>query len=511
MKQQMCKITIQGTEREYPRETTFQQIADEYQSQMENDFVLVKFQQDLRELHQSVLRDGDLEFITTAEKPGRDTYRRSVTLLMEAAAWKLYPNLELLVQHSIGQGYNCEFRHEDAICVKDQKMLQALKEKMQAFVEADIPIIENGGYMVDIHGNKDDRYIPGFIAIAQEKYEMTEAEAREAIKSFLVVIEDASNYLFSRNHSVPYSMIGLFIGWLRYYHKIELLTSALNVYVDNNEKMSNIKEYIKSQGLEIKGIKFGKSKAQYFMDKDENAIYQGISSIKYCNDQIADELYELSKNHYDNFVDLLSDIISKTSVDDRQLHILTTLNFFSEFGKNKYLLSIIDMYNLLGKCKTLKKDKIASLNIREEDVRKCAEKETPKQYSNVDKDKLVKLMISGLENKSLSIKEQIVYEQEYLGNIMYKNPKAPKDMYYVLECKFYKDKTKPYLMLYNMRDGEYLKTKITSGKSFIESPFIAGNVINVKEFGERNKMKKVGGDWIKTDEKERIVKKWDVY
>ena len=138
----MCKITIQGTEREYPRETTFQQIADEYQSQMENDIVLVKFQQDLRELHQSVLRDGELEFITTAEKPGRDTYRRSVTLLMEAAAWKLYTNLELLVQHSIGQGYYCEFRHEDAICVPDQKMLQALKEKMQAFVEADLPIVK---------------------------------------------------------------------------------------------------------------------------------------------------------------------------------------------------------------------------------------------------------------------------------------------------------------------------------------------------------------------------------
>lgn len=62
----------------------------------------------------------------------------------------------------------------------------------------------------------------------------------------------------------------------------------------------------------------------------------------------------------------------------------------------------------------IEKDKIASLNIREEDVRKCAEKETPKQYSNVDKVKLVKLIIGGLENKALSIKEQIVYEQEYL-------------------------------------------------------------------------------------------------
>ena len=123
--------------------------------------------------------------------------------------------------------------------------------------EADTPIIENGGYMVDIHGNKDNRYIPGFVAIAKEKYGMTEDEARKTVNSFLVVIKDASNYLFSRNHSIPYSMIGLFIGWLRYYHKIELLTAALNVYVDDTSKMSNIKDYIKSQGIALKGIKFG--------------------------------------------------------------------------------------------------------------------------------------------------------------------------------------------------------------------------------------------------------------
>ena len=67
------------------------------------------------------------------------------------------------------------------------------------------------------------------------------------------------------------------------------------------------------------------------------------------------------------------------------------------------------------------------------------------------------------------------------------------------------------MMLYDMKNGEYLKTKITSGKSFVESPFKETNVIHVKEFGERNKMKKVGGSWIKTDEKEKIVKKWDVY
>ena len=142
MRQQKCSIKIQGTEREYPQDTTFQQIADEYQKQYADDIVLVKFQHDLKELSQSVLRDGELEFITTAQKPGKDTYRRSVTLLMETAAWKLYPNLELLVQHSIGQGYYCEFRYHGSISVPDQKMLQALKEKMLDYVTADLPIVK---------------------------------------------------------------------------------------------------------------------------------------------------------------------------------------------------------------------------------------------------------------------------------------------------------------------------------------------------------------------------------
>ena len=142
MAQKVCSLTIRGETKQYPLDTTFQQIADVYQKQFENKIVLVKFQNDLKELSQSVLRDGSLEFVTADQKPGKDTYRRSLTLLMETAAWKLYPNLELLVQHSIGQGYYCEFRHKDAICVPDRKMLSSLKEKMQDFVKADLPIIK---------------------------------------------------------------------------------------------------------------------------------------------------------------------------------------------------------------------------------------------------------------------------------------------------------------------------------------------------------------------------------
>ena len=281
--------------------------------------------------------------------------------------------------------------------------------------------------------------------------------------------------------------------------------------MDNNEKMANIKEYIKSQGIHIKGIKFGKSRAKYFMDKEENTIYQGIESIKFCNAIIAEELYELSKNKYNDFISLLVDIVSKTSVDARQLYILTVLNFFSNYGKNKKLLEIIDLFNSLYSRKQLSKTDIEKFQIDTDLFEGCYDKETPKKYMGLHMDRYVRNIAQKFEDKALSIKAQIAYEYEYLGNIVYKNPKAPKDMYYVIECKFYKDQTKPYLQLYNLRDGVLLKTKITSGKSFVEAPFKAGNVINVKEFVERNKTKKINGEWRKTDEKEKIVKRWDVY
>lgn len=405
----------------------------------------------------------------------------------------------------------CDFTMGQADIVRRHFAKKQKNKDGIPMTEIDAPIIENGGYMEDIKGNKDTRYIKGFVAIAQEKYGMTEEEARKAIVYFVDVIKDASFYIFSRNHAVPYSMIGFFIGWLRYYYKIELLTSALNVYMDNNEKMSNIKEYIKLQGIEIKGIKFGKSRAKYFMDKDENTIYQGIESIKFCNATIAEELYELSKKKYEDFISLLVDIVGKTSVDSRHLHILTVLNFFSEYGKNKKLLEIIDLFDSLYSRKQLKKSDVDSLNIDMKLFEGCYDKETEKMYKELHMDKYVRNASEKFEDKALSIKEQIAYEQEYLGNIMYKNPKAPKDMYYVVECKFYKDKTKPYLQLYNMRDGVLLKTKITSGKSFVEAPFKEGNVINVKDFADRKKTKKINGEWVKTDEIEQVVKKWDVY
>ena len=48
---------------------------------------------------------------------------------------------------------------------------------------------------------------------------------------------------------------------------------------------------------------------------------------------------------------------------------------------------------------------------------------------------------------------------------------------------------KVIFILYNLKKGAILKTKITAGQRFVEIPFKIGNVINIREFREKNKMK----------------------
>ena len=335
---------------------------------------------------------------------------------------------------------------------------------------------------------------------------------QEGFNEVWQVVDDAARYSFNAAHAVSVAYDSIYGAEAKEHHPLEYYTVVLNQYQSDNEKTSRIISELDYFGIHIENIKFGKSKNEYTFDRNTNTIYKSVSSIKYCNEVMANELYELAQNNsYDNFIDLLVDIKSKTSVNARQLQILTILNFFSDFGNNKKLLQIIDLFERLYGRKQIKKSDYKALNINMDLFDGCYETETPKMYKGLHMDIYIKRVSDAIENTSLSIKEQIKYEQEYLEYIIYTNPKAPKNMFYVVECKFYKDKTKPYLVLYNLRTGDTLKTKITSGKKFVEKPFLQGNVLNVLEFKEKNKMKMIAGTWTKTSEKEKIVTEWDVY
>lgn len=335
--------------------------------------------------------------------------------------------------------------------------------------------------------------------------------AKEEAKQFVQIIQDSSEYQFGLNHSTAYSMNGYECVWLRTYYPIEFITGYLN-RADNNDDIINGIELSKMYNIKILPIKFGKSLSDYTIDKEHNTIYQGISSIKYCNSTIAEELMELSKNKkYNNFVDLLYDI-KNTSVDSRQLKILIILNFFSDFGNNEYLLKVNDIFDKLNYAKIIKKSKIEELGIDECIVKKYSNKETATQYRELDNKRLILAICSKIKNNTLSIKEQIKAEMEYLGYTTYVNSDINENYYIVINYKCFKDATRPYMTLRNINNGEEIKTRITQSKIYKDNPFGEYSILKVEKegFAEKFKKKCIGGEWTESDELELILECYEV-
>ena len=355
------------------------------------------------------------------------------------------------------------------------------------------------------------------------------AIAEEEVKQFVQIVKDSSEYQFGYNHSTAYSMNGYECVWLRTYYTVEFIAAYLN-RAENKDDTNYGIELAKMNSIEILPIKFGKSSAKYTIDRKNNAIYKGIASIKYCNESIAAELLELSKNHYDSFFDLLDDISKKTSVNNRQLCILTGLNFFSDFGKNKYLLNLITLYNGVKKkegkskglktilpslrtCSQLKKEKFEvyeEYGLTEYLVKKYSGKETAKQYSDIDNLGLLNELASRLDNKSMSVIEQCKFEKEYLEYMIYTNPDIADFYYIVADFKTFKDTTRPHLVLRNLKTGEEVKTKIKQGKIYRQNPFGEFSILKIEGFTWDFKSKMVNGEWTKSEELEPILENYEI-
>lgn len=139
MEKEIYELTIGGESRECTKDTTFMEIAQEYQEQYEDEIVLVIVNNHLQELTKHVSHSGTLEFVTTAEKTGKKTYRRGVALLMQKAVHNLYGDqgITVRVMHSLGQGNYCELQGNITVT---REVILKLKLEMMRLADENIPI-----------------------------------------------------------------------------------------------------------------------------------------------------------------------------------------------------------------------------------------------------------------------------------------------------------------------------------------------------------------------------------
>lgn len=257
-----------------------------------------------------------------------------------------------------------------------------------------------------------------FVDFVHKKYGYEKDYAHEVIQSFLKVVEDASSYMFSSNHSDAYSYIGYACGYLRHYYPLEFITTALNVFRDKEAKTIEVTNYAAKHGIRVKRPKFRYSKSEYYMDRETNSVYKGLESIKYMNASVADEMQRFYGNKYPDFVALLRDLAT-TSINTKQLDILIKIGFFNEFGNVAELLQVNNYYAKYGSSKVIKKDTIEDEIIRSIIARNA--RETDRQYridGNIQ-EILAEIgqYILSLDLPDLSVAEKIQYQKEHLGYV----------------------------------------------------------------------------------------------
>ena len=141
MNQEMVKVTIDGKEHEYAIGTTYREIVDEYQEEVaEAPVILVMADGKLRELQKKLKGDCTLEFVTTKDHIGFETYKRTVCLVLLRAIYDVAgkENIEkVMIHYSVGNGYYFTMAGK---AVLDQHFLDNVNTRMQELADMCTPI-----------------------------------------------------------------------------------------------------------------------------------------------------------------------------------------------------------------------------------------------------------------------------------------------------------------------------------------------------------------------------------
>ena len=297
------------------------------------------------------------------------------------------------------------------------------------------------------------------------------------------MIQSCISYGFAAPHALAVAIDSLYGAYLKANYPLEYYTVCLNNYSDDENKTKKLTEELSTFDIKILPIKFRHSKDTYSPDKENNAIYKGIASVKFLNAEVAQQMYEMREQEFPTFIDFLK----VNPCNSRQTEILIKLDFFSEFGKSQKLLNEYEIYTTYYGKKQFKKEKIT---LDDETMSKFATS-TDKMYKITDSEGLIKELCNRVDDKSIPIKERLTAEAEYLGYIDYINPKAI-NYGYVLDID---TKYSLRIKIYRLDTGETVTYKLAK-KDYNNNPISNHDLLKFT-FERRNKSRLVDGKWQK--------------
>ncbi|MCM1497491.1 MAG: nucleoside kinase [Clostridium sp.] len=141
----MVTVTIEQKEYQVEEGICLEELAKQYGSCERGQIVLAYVNRHLCELHKKISQDAVIEFVSTTDKIGFSTYKRSMILMMMKAFRDVLKDRgttgHIRVLFSIDKGFYCELESRGAELKQD--LLDAAEARMRELAEADIPIVKS--------------------------------------------------------------------------------------------------------------------------------------------------------------------------------------------------------------------------------------------------------------------------------------------------------------------------------------------------------------------------------
>ncbi|MBN1783129.1 nucleoside kinase [bacterium] len=124
---------LDGGESSFIKGTPLFEILEFQRREKDKAIVLARVNNLIRSLHESLDENCVLEWIRIQSPEGRRSYQQSLCLVLIRATKELYPDAQLLIDHSLGKGLYCEFQNGLKL---SHRKIRFIQERMREIIEA---------------------------------------------------------------------------------------------------------------------------------------------------------------------------------------------------------------------------------------------------------------------------------------------------------------------------------------------------------------------------------------
>lgn len=329
-------------------------------------------------------------------------------------------------------------------------------------------------------------------------------KANELATQVWTIVENSAAYGFNSAHAYCMAIDSVTIAYLKAYYPLEFYKVVLQRFTNKGEKnkVSLIKQEMIKRGFSLKEIKFGDDNRQFNIDKENNCIIQTMTSIKDMPKSTPEALYELSLKGVKNRAEIYQYLISDNRINSKAIEILFKLNYFSQFGSPKKLMTEFEIYKKYIDSKVISKSKLTEEEINI--IKECSGKETDKQFRDIDNKKLISKMIKITPIEKTTIFDLIKWQIEFLGYTTLSDISIPTTTWVITDIESSSFGTQKF-SLYNIHYGALKQYRVDKKWSKNHNASIGDIITCVLQ--EKDKFRKSeNGSFLKTGEKEVIIK-----